>query len=73
MKVLNRFINKVFKPDFICIGGLVFRRSNIDAVRNNAAESTITVVFRDSTDFTIKCPDAYLALEFYRDAIKELC
>lgn len=72
--MINKLINRIFKPDFVAIGNVVFRRDEIMSVGISKNLTDIIIAYRDINlePTVIKCVNKEYALEHMKHAASTL-
>lgn len=71
--MIKRAFNRIFKPDFIYIGGAIFKRVEIRNVSINLDKSQVVVVDYMDVESVVQCDNVSQALDTYRETINKLC
>lgn len=64
------------KPDFLDVGGTIFRRDDIKTINIDAENALITVMIRSeygNDAYSLKCDSKESALTEYKATVKALC
>lgn len=72
--MINKLINRIFKPDFVAIGNVVFRRDEIMSVGISKNLTHIIITYRDANleHTVLECANKEYALEHMKHAASTL-
>lgn len=74
--MIKRVFNRIFKPDFIYIGGAIFKRENITGVHVDTENKQVVISLEvrgyDESQ-AIQCDSVIQAMDVCREAEKQLC